>query len=195
MVRIMSLALAAWNTDARGAFEELQGAHRTIGGADPGRRTGTQQLNYAYVLLLSARFQAYCRDLHSEATVHVRDGVPAALSPLIYRAMIRNRALDRGNPNPGNIGNDFSRLGFAFWEAVEGADRRNAARREKLERLSEWRNAIAHHEIDGRASELDPARITLAVCRDWRSALNGLVETINGVVAEQVETLVGTRPW
>lgn len=42
---------------------------------------------------------------------------------------------------------------------------------------------------------IDPPRITLDVCREWQSALNGLVETIDRVVADQVEALTGTRPW
>ncbi len=190
-----SLALAAWNTDAWDAFKELREAHRAIGGPGAGRRTGTQQLNYAYVLLLSARFQAYCRDLHTEVFAHIRRGVPAPLRPIVYSAATRNRALDRGNPTPGNIGGDFNRLDFRFWDAMRAADKRNANRQAKLERLCEWRNAIAHHEIANRRDELNPSRITLDVCRDWQSALNGLVRTTDKVVADQTEALTGARPW
>jgi len=148
-----------------------------------------------YVLLLSARFQAYCRDLHTEAFAHILDSVSAPLRPIVYSAATRNRALDRGNPTPGNIGGDFNRLDFRFWDAMTAADKRNASRQAKLERLCQWRNAIAHHEIANKGAKLDPSRITLDVCRNWQSALNGLVKTIDQVVADQTEALTGTRPW
>jgi hypothetical protein len=52
-----SPALTAWSTSSAAALSQLQ-AHRVTGGA-PGL-----QLHYAYVLLLCAHFQAYCRELH-----------------------------------------------------------------------------------------------------------------------------------
>jgi hypothetical protein len=64
-----SPALTAWSTSSAAALSQLQAAHRAVGGTRAGRRTNTLQLNYAYVLLLSAHFQAYCRALHSAVTL------------------------------------------------------------------------------------------------------------------------------
>ena len=59
-----------------------------------------------------------------------------------------NRNLDRGNANPGTIGSDFNRLGVEFWTRVYADYPRNDRRRELLENLSAWRNAIAHQDFE-----------------------------------------------
>lgn len=182
-------------TDAQGAFDELRRVHRAFGGTGPGRRRGTEQLNHSFVLLLSARFQAYGRDLHSATATAIESGVAGTLSGVIGASLTRGRKLDVGNPNPGNIGSDFNRFGFNFWTVVKAADRRNPGRQLKLENLNAWRNAISHHDIASKQGQLQPAHIKLSVCRNWQSALNGLVESIDDVVAVQVQALVGTRPW
>lgn len=63
-----SKALIDWQTGACAAFDEIEHAHRAVGGTKPGRRFVTQQLNYAYATLLAARFQGFARALHSQTT-------------------------------------------------------------------------------------------------------------------------------
>ena len=100
-----SLALKRWRTDRSATLNEIERAHRLVGGAGPGRFATTQQLNQAYALLLSSQFQGFCRDLHQECADYL---VAPVVSPVL-QAMYRNnllfgRKLDAGNPNPGNIG-------------------------------------------------------------------------------------------
>jgi hypothetical protein len=45
----------------------MEEAHHTLGGSAPGRRWRLQHLNDAYIVLLAAHFQSFCRNLHSEA--------------------------------------------------------------------------------------------------------------------------------
>ncbi|HLQ44895.1 MAG TPA: hypothetical protein VK137_09220, partial [Planctomycetaceae bacterium] len=72
----------------------------------------TQQLNHAYAVLLSSQFQGFCRSLHAECSGHLLSGVTAPrLKRILSQEFDQGRKLDRGNPNPGNIGADFSRLG------------------------------------------------------------------------------------
>lgn len=98
----------------------------------------TQQINQAYAMLLSSQFQGFCRDLHSECVDHlVRAIGPTVLNTALRAEFVFARKLDRGNPKPGNIGSDFTRLGLAFWGEVRGDDARNADRQRKLEELSE----------------------------------------------------------
>jgi len=68
--------------------------------------------------------------------------------------------------------------------------KRNRQRREKLDQLNEWRNAIAHHDIDSRRGSLTPREVTLDACKTWRSALNGLAMSSDRVLAH-LRTLVG----
>lgn len=103
------------------------------------------------------------------------------------------RKLDRGNPNPGNIGADFGRLGLSIWVEILSHDTRNAARRSKLIELSIWRNAIAHQDLDGQ--RLEPGSLTLRVVATWRSACDGLAVSFDRVMARHVESITGTAPW
>jgi hypothetical protein len=41
------------------------------------------------------------------------------LQQTLHDNLLFGRMLDRGNPNAGNIGSDFNRLGLAFWSLVD----------------------------------------------------------------------------
>jgi hypothetical protein len=110
-----SLAWQNWVGVRAAALDDLEAAHRALRGTRPGVRTATQQVNQAYALLLAAHFLAFCRDLHTECVDAL---VPSLAFPaghaLVRRLLLLDRKLDRGNPNPGNIGADFGRLGPHF---------------------------------------------------------------------------------
>ena len=120
------------------SLDEIENAHVMVGGTERGRRYATRQINYAYAVLLSSQFQGFCRDLHTEcADFAVQSVSPAALQSLLFDVLVRDRLLDRGNPNPGNIGADFGRLGIRFWNDVYVIDARNQSRRALLDELNE----------------------------------------------------------
>ncbi len=143
-----SLASQQWSSWRAAALDEIEHAHRSVGGTVPGRRYLTQQINQAYAVLLSSQFQGFCRDLHSDCVNHL---LAAVASPVLLATCQRNFLfgckLDTGNPNPGNIGSDFNRLGLLFWPAVEADHLRNPHRLRALEKLNRWRNAIAHNRF------------------------------------------------
>ena len=62
-----SLSLQRWNSAAQEELDQIEATHVAVGGPAPGRRYTTQHINQAYTTLLSALFQRFCRDLHSEA--------------------------------------------------------------------------------------------------------------------------------
>jgi hypothetical protein len=190
-----STALIDWKTSAAEALSQLEAAHSAVGGIRVGRRTNTLQLNYAFVLLLSAHFQAYCRSLHSEATEWLADAVDPSIGAVLTVNLTLHRQLDNRNAQPASLAADFNRLDFPFWRVVEASDARNKARREKLERLNDWRNAVAHHDVDKRRLDLMPHEVTLDACRSWRGALNGLARSFDFVIANRLQELVSTRPW
>src|SRR5208282_6209190 len=103
-------------------------------------------------------------------------------------------SLSRGNPHPGAIGSDFGRLGVDFWTAVYGLDARNDHRRELLEELVDWRNAIAHQDFDPVAPGGTPTLHLLAVTR-WRSALNALAGHFDRAMYNYLRALLGGAPW
>jgi hypothetical protein len=55
-----------WRTDAWPAFDEIENAHKAVGGTKPCSRFVTRQLSYAYTMLLAARFQGFARALHAQ---------------------------------------------------------------------------------------------------------------------------------
>src|SRR5579885_1846355 len=62
------------------ALDEIERAHRSVGGTVSGRRHATQQINHADTVRLSTQFQGYCRELHDESATHpVQSTTPASL--------------------------------------------------------------------------------------------------------------------
>ncbi len=176
------------------SLAQLRAAHRALGGGGPGRRTTTQQINHAYAVLVMARFQGFCRDLHTEAAdVLARTAQPAALASVVRSSLTAHRRLDRANPTPTNIAADFGRLGMAFWPAVHSQDARNTGRRDKLESLGSWRNAISHHDFTGK--QLGGRPLNLDMVESWYSACHCLAGSFDRVVGEHLFVLTGRRPW
>ena len=190
-----SNSLQNWNTVRIRELDEIANAHLQVGGDARGRRYATQQINHAYTMLLSSQFQGYCRDLHSESIDHmVRLVAPVSLQAVLRAEFTLHRKLDRGNPNPGNIGSDFNRLGLKFLDQVRAQSRRNQSRIEHLEDLNRWRNAIAHQDFD-------PAflggiiNLTLATVRRWRQGCEQLAIVFDSVMGDHIHQLMGARPW
>jgi hypothetical protein len=195
---VASKSLREWQTDAWAAFDEIEHAHRAVGGTKPGRRFLTQQLNYAYTALLAARFQGFARSLHTQTVNAVALGAHnATYRLLLQRSLTRRRALERHNAHPNSIAEDFARLGLDIWTLADQERSDNEARRRKLWALITWRNAIAHDDIDGKLEKgaLEPTTISLGTCRSWRSALNVLATSLDKVAADQCQTLGLPRPW
>jgi hypothetical protein len=191
-----SNSLTVWRGNAAAALNELEAAHTAIGGTGRGRIYATQQINRAYAVLLSSRFQAFCRDLHSEAADHLTKS-SAGPDPRLMMLRVRltdSRKLDTGNPNPGNLGSDFGRFGIQFWDGLRAENSRNEDRRKKLEELNAWRNAIAHQDFDpvqlgGRVE------LRLETVRQWRSCCNGLALAMDRLLCSRIEAILGRRPW
>jgi hypothetical protein len=184
----MSTALEVWNGSSREALDEIERVHRGVAGV--GRRVLARQVNYAYVAMIVAHFQMYCRAIHMEATQALAASVE---NPQLARAL---ESL-LGNPTPTNLGTDFGRFGFKFWEAVEARDQRNRSRKASLASLCEWRNAVVHGDIPRKRSQgkLNPTSLNLETCQGWRRSLGALSGSIDRVVADQCRTLGCTEPW
>lgn len=190
-----SASLQQWKSVRSGQLDEIEAAHASVGGTMRGRRFATQQINHAYAMLLSSQFQGFCRDLHSECV----DCLVRVMSPVSFRRAVLEefllaRKLDVGNPNPGNIGADFSRLGVDFWTLVYSDHATNNTRREHLDVLNLWRNAIAHQDFD--PGRLGPTMtLRLSTVRTWRKACDGLARTFDRVMHDYILRITGTSPW
>lgn len=181
----------AFEVDRKMAEREVTGTGSNRGRPCPsrrgrtGRRYATEQINHAYTTLLSSQFQGFARDLHSECVDHIVTGVPVEYETILRTLLLRDRKLDKGNPNPGNLGADFGRFGFNFWSEVQVDHHGNDRRQESLAELNEWRNAIAHQDFD--ATRLGgTTTLHLHTVRAWRRALNRLAQSFDNVMRDQI---------
>jgi hypothetical protein len=186
--------LRRWRTNRLEALNEIEAAHRSVGGTGRGRRYATQQINQAYAVLLSSQFQGYCRDLHSECADYLVQAItPAPLRTACRDAIVQNRKLNQGNPNPGNLGSDFNRFGLVFWDEVRNPDPRNQARQNRLEELCAWRNAIAHQDFNPAA--LRATTLQFRAVRRWRGACDRLATAFDEVMRQHIQSIAGASPW
>ncbi len=191
-----SLAFQNWLGHRAAALDEIEHAHRSVGGSGPGRRYLTQQINQAYAVLLSSQFQGFCRNLHTECADYLVAPVASPVLLATYRDnLVFGRKLDSGNPNPGNIGADFTRFGFAFWPAIDADDPRTPQRRRALETLNRWRNAIAHNDFATGMYRGGRPSLHLSEVQDWRSACNGLARSFDHVMRAYLLSATGVAPW
>ena len=190
-----SNSFETWRTVRAKALNEIVAAHRMVGGTGRGRRFATQQLNHAYAVLLSSQFQGFCRGLHAECSDHLLSGITSPqLKDILSQEFDQGRKLDRGNPNPGNIGSDFSRLGIKLWNEAVQLDTQNATRRKDLESLNDWRNAIAHQDFDpAKLGGLKTLR--LSQVHQWRRTCHALAMTFDEVMRAYLQSITGTSPW
>lgn len=189
-----SASYTKWLGERMKKLGEIRAAHAAIGGTGPGRRTATQQINQAYAVLVLAHFQGFCRDLHSEAIDHLSTAVrPAALAPVLRINLTESRALDKGNANAANIEADFRRFDMSFWAEVSAYDSRTPRRRNKLDELTRWRNAIGHQDFT--RPSVGGRSLTLDMVESWFSACHGLAGSFDAVVGLRLAALSGVRSW
>jgi hypothetical protein len=141
-----------------------------------------------YVVLLSAHFQGFCRDLYTEAAQFTTAKVRPRRKPLIKDQFTAQRALDRGSPNYQNLKKDFNRFQFSRDLA---ADPLNIPRLQDLAALNEWRNVAAHH------GTVIPAvgPLTLPLLQTWQASCDGLAISLDAVMYHQLRHLLRRKPW
>lgn len=188
-----SHSLKKWRNERLPALDQLQIAHRKVGGSGRGRRYAIEQINHAFAVLLSSQFQGFCRDLHSECADYFVQTISGNLRPVVRNAFVENRKLDKGNPNPGNIGADFNRFGLPFWDEVMSLDNRNHGRRNRLEELNRWRNAIAHQDFN--VATLGTAVLRIHRVREWKNACGQLARCFDEAIRSHLQVVNGGSPW
>lgn len=190
-----SRALQRWNTTSAKELDQIAGAHAAVGGTKPGRRYATGQINHAYVVLLAAAFQRFCRDLHTESINvligHVKP--PPPIETVLLAMVLRGRQLDSKNATVESIGADFNTLGVPVMDALRALRPTNQKRLAELGRMNGWRNAIAHQDFDRK--KLAPAKLHLEMIATWRRQCGILAVDLDTVMLKHLTTLVGTPPW
>jgi hypothetical protein len=195
-----STALATWRSDRTDRLNRLQAVHAAVGGVGPGRRWLTDEVNHALVLRMAAEFQGYARDLHNEAS-HAIARALAPSDPQRQAAILIpytvTRRLDRGNAEPGGLGQDFGLFGMELWTAIrQRHPERGQQWLTRLQLLNEARNGLAHDSSPKIARVVAAGwPLTLQSVRKWRNGLDGLAKAMDHVTREHLRQVFGTTPW
>lgn len=183
-----SASLQNWRTDRMLSLQEVDtqcAASQAV--TPPNPRLHEENLR-GYVMLLSAHFQGFCRDLYTECAQTVAGTLPPPLQVMIQTQFMAGLALDRGNPNRDNIRKDFDRFGIPL--DLTTADPANLGRLRDLERLNRWRNIAAHHTVVPPGGP--PSQVEL---RGWRDSIDGLATSLDGIMYNRLLVALGIAPW
>jgi hypothetical protein len=185
---VPSASLNRWRNDRCVRLNEIGAQCAACDGAVPPNLNLIDENFRGFILLLSAHFQGYCRDLYTECAQIIASKVRPALQVLVQQQFTANRKLDRGNPNIENLKADFNRFGFNL--AMTSHDRANQARLAHLKELNEWRNVAAHHGV------VPPSGLpSLATIQIWRNSCDGLATSLDAILYNQLRRLIRRQPW
>jgi hypothetical protein len=184
---VPSASLLQWQNDRMARLQQvdLQCAASLIA-APPNAHLIEENLR-GYVVLLSAHFQGFCRDLYTEAAQIIASKVRPSLGPLVQRQFTAHRKLDHGNPTHDHLKAGFERFGLKLDLTVDPA---NVPRLTHLSALNKWRNVAAHQGTAPAGIPLD-----LPSLQTWRSSCDGLALSLNGIVYDQLRKILRRAPW
>lgn len=196
-----SLAIQNWDGVRKERMNELLDVHTQVGGSGSGRRWKTRQINWALTLRAAGEFQGFCRDLHDEASEYFSvqaGGLNAQLVGIIRTQLTVSRKLDKGNATPGNLGEDFGRLGMSFWPTLSARHPQAPAWNKATKALNDGRNGIAHSDeakIEQLAREGWPLSRLKTITR-FQAATDKMARAMDTEVSGHLGRLFGGgAPW
>lgn len=196
-----STAFQTWATERLARLDQLASAHALVSRPVPGRRVRAEAVNWAMVVILSAEFQGYFRDLHTESAEHVAGRVAAgnpAYFTLLRNGLTAERKLDAQNPRHDVVKESFIRLGVLdLWGDIDALVPKSSLRwRQQLARLNMARNGVAHNDTEKLAKlESVGFPLHLQTIRSWRAACEGIVRNADKVVGRRLAQTTGFHPW
>jgi hypothetical protein len=182
-----SSSLSRWTADRMHGLHEIDVQCATSSAATPANPYLVEENVRGFILLLSAHFQGYCRDLYTESALIVASKIRPTLRVLVQEQFTANRKLDHGNPSIDNLKRDFSRFGLSLRMATH--DPTNNARLAHLSELNEWRNISAHHGTVPAAGL--PALPTI---QGWKNSCNGLATSLDDIMYNHHEEFSKDSP-
>jgi hypothetical protein len=185
-----SAALTQWQTDRLPRLRAIDAQCAAVSAPPSPNPLLSEESLRGYVVLLSAHFQGFCRDLYTESAQAIVSKVRLRLQPLVQFQFLDHLGLDHGNPNLHNIARDFDRFGFPVRTELN-ADPANAVRLQNLAALNAWRNVAAHQ---GTALP-SGGPLTLAGLRVWAAACDELAVVVDTIMYNRLRRILRRRPW
>jgi hypothetical protein len=185
-----SASLGLWQTDRLVRIGEVEKqCAATSALAPPNPHLEDENLR-GLIMLLSAHFQGFCRDIYTESTMVLSARIRNSVIKVLFQEQFTaNRKLDQGNPNLVNIRKDFERFGFTL-DLPTADPANNPLRITHLGKLNKLRNVAAHHGLVPTGGIPD-----LPTIQSWRNSCEGLATSLDAVMYNQLLACLGTRPW
>lgn len=184
-----SASLLSWQNERMPRLGEVDAQCARCLRRTPPRPALVEENLRGYVLLLSAHFQGFCRELYRECAQFVVSRVRPSLQVLIQTQFTAHLKLDHGNPNLQNLREDFERFGFVL--DLAAAEPGNPGRLQDLALLNRWRNLAAHHgTIPPGLPPLD-----LPSLRSWRASCDGLATSLDAILYNEMRSILRRAPW
>ena len=184
-----SNALLRWQNDRVPRLNEVDAQCAATLAIAPPPRLADENLR-GFVVLLSAHFQGFCRDLYSESSQVIAAAVPPPLQPAVQAQCATAIRLAHNNPTLDTLKADFTRFGFdlvADLNAVPVAP----VVLNHLALLGRWRNYIAHHGVTAPPG----GPLTLALVQSWQQSCNVLATALDGIMYNRLQAALGAPPW
>ena len=185
-----SSALNLWQNDRMPRLAQVETQCAAVFALIPSNPQLAEEDLRGYVVLLSAHFQGFCRDLYSECAQVAVSKVRTSLRVLFESQFTEKLKLDHGNPNIDNIAEDFGRFGFNLIPMAR-TDPAFAVYRQHLVELNKWRNTVAHHGPSPRGIP----GLTLALVASWRISCDGLAASLTEIMYNQLRRILKRAPW
>lgn len=184
-----SQALHEWNTTRKGRLTKLDAQCVWATGLIPPDPELVDEHLRAYVTLLSAHFQGFCRDLYTEASQKVVSRIKqAGLRPIIQAQFATELRMEKGNPTLDALAVDFSRFGIADLRTAIGTAPSADTHKGKLKAMNGCRNKCAHGE------PVIP-ELLLANIQDWRTTCDWFATQLNMFVYDMLRKAFRGSPW
>jgi hypothetical protein len=186
-----SNALLHWQTDRIPRLNEVDAqcnASLTLVPANP--LLADENLR-GYLMLLSAHFQGFCRDLHSECIQIAAIALIPSMQAMFQSQCQAGRQLDGANPKYSTLRKDFERFGLDLASTL-AANPANSPRITHIDHLNLWRNYAAHHLT---SMPVQGGPFTVVTIQIWKNDCDGLATELDGIMYNQLQVLIGVAPW
>jgi hypothetical protein len=184
-----SQALKDWNSTRRSKLDKVEARCVWAAGLVPADPEMESEHLRAYVTLLSAHFQGFCRDLYSEASTQVVDRIKRVrLRPIFLAQFAAALKLEKMNPTLDALVDDFGRLGIGNLRTAIGTGPPADAHKARLTDMNRCRNKCAHGE------PVIP-ELLLPNIQDWRNSCDWLATRLNDVVYDTLWVAFRRAPW
>lgn len=187
-----SVALTEWMNDRMSRLAQVDAQCAAILALAPPNPILLDESLRGYAMLLSAHFQGFCRALYTECAQVFGATLAIDLQATIQIQFSAKLGLNRNNPTIQVIRDDFERFGFTL--DLAGANPSNPFRITHLGHLNYWRNTAAHHRTSPPPPGM-PAVLTYADLQNWRMSCDGLATSLDDIMYNQLQGILGVGPW